>query len=509
MTRYILAHDLGTTGNKATLYDDAGQLRGSQFYAYTTQYDRTGWAEQNPDDWWSAVCTTTRQLLADTGVDGGEIACITFSGQMQGVVALDEAARPLRPAIIWADQRATAQANRIAEKVGADHIYRITGHRISPAYSLHKILWIRDHQPDIFAKTHKFMHAKDAIAARLTGEFCTEPSDASGMNLYDLTAGDWSGEILDAAELNPSKLPRLVRSVDVIGGITASAADAVGLPAGTPVVLGGGDGACASVGAGSVSDGLAYSYIGSSAWVATASRQPVNDPHQRTFTFGHVVPDLFIPMGTMQSAGSAYQWLRDQIGTSERDAAEKLGISAYDVLNTIAEKSPAGANHLLFLPYLLGERAPRWNPDARAVFFGLTMRHTRADMVRAVLEGVAFNLRAILTALNAQDLQIDALRVIGGGVRGRLWRQIMADIYGIPLHQLAILEEATSMGAAIVGGVGVGVYPDFSVATTMNPIADTVQPNLTHHAEYNKLYAVFEKTYQALEPVYADLARLD
>lgn len=509
MTRCILAHDLGTTGNKATLYDETGELRGSSFYAYPTQYERTGWAEQDPNDWWQAVCTTTRTLLTETGINGANIACITFSGQMQGVVALDSSALPLRSAIIWADQRATAQADRIGEKISRDDIYRITGHRLSPAYSLHKILWMRDNQPDIFANTHKFMCAKDAIAARLTGEFCTEPSDASGMNLYDLRTGEWSAAIMEAAELDMSKLPQLVRSIDVIGGITVEAAKEIGLPAGIPVVLGGGDGACASVGAGSVSVGQTYSYVGSSAWIATASREPVNDAQQRTFTFGHVVPDLFIPMGTMQSAGSAYQWLRDQLAPIERNAAEAGGVSAYDLLNAVAETSPPGANNLLFLPYLLGERAPRWNPDARAVFLGLTMRHQRADMIRAVLEGVAFNLRAILIALTAPGLQINDLRVIGGGVSGRLWRQIMADIYGVPLQRLAILEEATSMGAAVVGGVGVGVYDDFSIAERMNPVVGTVQPDEQNRRVYDDLYAIFEHAYTAIEPIYDELARIE
>lgn len=509
MKRYVLAHDLGTTGNKATLYDPEGRLVGSAFYAYETQFPENGWAEQDPNDWWRAVCSTTHQLLQQTGSVGADVACVTFSGQMQGCVPLDAHGLPLRSAIIWMDQRAKVQAARVAERISAEDMYRITGHRLSVAYSLHKILWIKDNQPEIYAATHKFTHAKDAMVARLTGRFVTEPSDASGMNCYDLVGGTWSGKILDAAELPAEKLPEIVPSVEVVGGILASVADEVGLPAGTPVVIGGGDGACASVGAGSIAEGIAYSYVGSSAWIATASPQPIYDPAYRTFTFGHVVPNLFIPMGTMQTAGAAYQWTRDQLAPLEKQSAQALSVSPYALMNAVAEGSAAGARGLVFLPYLLGERAPRWNPDARAAFIGLTIRHTRADMLRAVMEGVAFNLRVILDAFRAQGAPIDSIRAIGGGVSGRLWASIMADVYDVPLHRLQILEEATSMGAAVVGGVGVGLYPNFNFAAQMNAVADSLQPNPSNRATYDRVYHVFDAAYSALEPLYSLISEME
>lgn len=499
---YILAHDLGTTGNKATLYDREGSLRGSAFYAYDTEYPHTGWAEQNPNDWWRAVCTSTHQLLDRAEIQGSEIACIVFSGQMMGAVPLDANGHPLRPAIIWMDQRATAQAAQLSEKIDKDRVYQITGHRLSPAYSLHKILWIRDHQPDIYAATHKFTHAKDAMIARMTGVFVTEPSDASGMNLYDLEQQQWSTPIIAAAGLDSAKLPTLVRSIDVIGEVLPTVADELGVAAGTPVVAGGGDGSCAAVGAGSVQPDVAYSYVGSSSWIATTTPKPIYDPNQRTFTFGHVIPDMFMPTGTMQTAGAAYQWLRDQLAPLEKQAAEALGVSAYALMNAVAENSPPGANELVFLPYLAGERSPRWNPSARATFIGLTIRHTRADIVRAVMEGVALNLCVILNALRAQAPGIESLRVIGGGMTGRLWTSIMADIYGIPLHRLAILEEATSMGAAVIGGVGVGLYPNFDIAQQMNGIAESILPTISNRDTYAHLYTIFEAAYQALEPVF-------
>lgn len=503
MKNYILAHDLGTTGNKATLYDADGKLVGSAFYAYNTQYAFTGWAEQNPEDWWQAVCASTQKLLQQTvGVRPEEIACITFSGQMMGCVPLGKDARPLRNAIIWADHRAVDQQNWVAERISPEEVYHITGHRLSASYSLAKMLWLRDHQPDTYKATYKFVHAKDSIVARLTGKFVTEPSDGSSMNLYDLETGGWSDAIIQAAELNSDQLPELKRSIDVVGELLPSVAAEIGLPAGTPVVIGGGDGSCAAVGAGVIAEGSAYNYVGSSSWIAISSSRPIFDPDQRTFTFAHLMPGMFMPTGTMQAAGASYQWTRDQLCPVEVQAAQSLGISSYEIINLEAEKSPVGANGLLYLPYLMGERSPRWNPRARGAFIGLTIRHTRADMVRAVLEGITLNLRVILESFTKQGAHIEAMRVIGGGARGRFWNRIMADVYGMPVQRLSILEEATSMGAAVAGGVGVGLYKDFSIIEQMNHIAETIQPDPAAQAAYDKIYPIFDASYQALLPIY-------
>lgn len=506
MSQYVLAHDLGTTGNKASLYDRDGALIGSAFYAYETEFAHTGWAEQNAEDWWAAICTSTQQLLAESGVGGDAIACIVFSGQMMGAVALDAQARPLRKAIIWADQRSVPQQEAVAAKIAPQDVYRITGHRLSASYSLTKILWIRDHQPDIYRQTYKFTHAKDAMVARLTGVFVTEPSDASSMNLYDLNTGAWSGAIIDAAGLDADKLTDIVPSTHVVGGVLASVAAEVGVAAGTPVVIGGGDGSCAAVGAGVISEGSAYNYVGSSSWIAIASKEPIYDPQLKTFTFAHLLPGMMMPTGTMQAAGASYQWTRDQLAGLEVEAARGADISPYELMNQTADHSPAGANGLLFLPYLMGERSPRWNPKARGAFIGLTIRHTRADMIRAVLEGVTYNLRVVLDAFTAQGAKIDAMRVIGGGARGRFWTQIMADVYGIPVQRLSVLEEATSMGAAVAGGVGVGLYKDWSIIEQMNAIAETIPPQPTQVARYAQMQPIFEAAYHALLPVYDMLA---
>ena len=504
--QYILAHDLGTTGNKASLYDRDGRMVASSFFGYGLELPHVNWVEQNPEDWWQAVCASTRQLLAAAKVQPEEIACITFSGQMMGCVVVDRQARPLRNALIWADMRAVAEAQTIIDGVGMEEAYRITGHRASSSYSGAKILWVRNHQPEIFAQAHKFLHAKDFIVARLTGNFVTDYSDASGMNLYDLRAGDWSDLILDAIGLDRAVLPELHASTDVVGEVTADVAEEVGLAAGTPVVIGGGDGCCAATGAGVVREGSAYNYIGSSSWIALATKAPILDPTMRTFTWAHLVPGMFSPCGTMQAAGGSYQWLRDNLCQPEKDAAAELNLSPYELMNLQAESSPPGANGLLFLPYLLGERSPRWNPKARGGFIGLTMKHNRADMIRAGLEGITLNLRVILEAFQEQGAQVEAMRVIGGGARGRTWRQIMADIYGMPVLRPALLEEATSMGAALAGGVGVGIFPDFSVAERLASIVDTIQPNPELRPVYDRLYGVFNRAYDAFEPLFDELA---
>ena len=504
--KFILAHDLGTTGNKASLYDQNGTVLASSFYGYDVDYPKTNWVEQDPEDWWQAVCVSTRQLLTKSRISPEDIACISFSGQMMGCVAVDRNARPLRTALIWADMRAEEEAKVFIDRVGSDQTYKITGHRASSSYSGAKILWVRKHQPDIFAKVHKFLHAKDFIVARLTGNFVTDYSDASGMNLYDLQKRDWSEIILDAIELDRDLLPELHQSSDVVGEVTTAIAGEVGLAAGTPVVIGGGDGSCAAAGAGVVREGSAYNYIGSSSWIGIATKEPVFDPAQRTFNWAHLVPDMFSPTGTMQAAGGSYQWLRDQFCHQEKISSAELGLNPYDLMNFQAMKSVPGANNLLFLPYLMGERAPRWNPDARGVYFGLTVKHDRADIIRATLEGITFNLNVILNAFLEQGANVEAIRVIGGGAKGRLWRQIMADVYNRPILRPALLDEATSFGAAVAGGVGVGIFKDFSIAEELTPIVETLYPDPTVQEKYQELYALFNELYEALVPMYTKLA---
>jgi xylulokinase len=496
MPRYVLAHDVGTTGDKATLFDQDGVLVRSTFAAYPTSYLQAGWVEQNPLDWWQALCQSTSALLHEAGVAASEVACVVFSGQMMGAVAVDARCQPLHKALIWADMRAESQIAEVAARIDPARVYALTGHRLSASYSAAKMRWLLDHGR--VDAVHKFVQAKDFLAARLTGAFVTDHSDASGTNLYDLQRRAWSPELLRAFALPEELLPEIRDSTAVVGEVLPEAARQTGLRPGTPVVIGGGDGCCAATGAGVVRPGMAYNYLGSSSWIAVASEQPVLDPRQRTFTWAHLVPGMFSPCGTMQAAGASYQWARDELAASERQAAEHLGRSAYELMDQAVAESPPGARGLLFLPYLLGERSPRWDPRARGAFLGLTIRHRQPDLLRAVLEGISFNLRLILEAFQTQGAEITSLRLIGGGARGAVWNQIMADIFGISVLRLTPLEEATSMGAAVAGGIGVGLWSDFSQAERMITIERETPPRPENRRRYDELYQIFEQSYQAL-----------
>lgn len=487
---YILAHDLGTTGNKANLFDEEGRLCASHLEAYPVEYPQPNWAEQDPEAWWRAVCGSTRALLAQSPRAAGQISAVSFSGQMMGVVPIDEQNRVLRPAIIWADQRAIEEAGTVSACCGDVEVYQRTGHRVSPAYTAAKILWIKNHQPDLYARTGKFLMAKDYIILRLTGQAVTDFSDASGSNLFDLESRAWHRGFLERLNLEEERLPRACSSITVAGYVTSTASEATGLPAGTPVVVGGGDGACAAVGAGVVEPGDCYCYVGSSAWVSFASDKPVFDPQRRTFTFHHLHPERYAPMGTMQAAGGARDWLLRVVG--------EVGDPE------IATVSP-GANGLIFLPYLIGERSPWWNPSARGAFVGLTMVHSRPEMARAVLEGVAFNLKMIVEALESQGTRIEAIRLIGGGARSPVWSQILADVFDKPVYIPELVAEATSWGAAVAGGIGVGLYKDWSIAKEQTRIRTIIEPIPAQAARYAQVYPLFADTYRALEPVYERL----
>jgi xylulokinase len=506
MASYILAHDLGTTGDKATLFSPETGLVASEFSPYPTHFPKPGWAEQEPELYWQAFCRSTRLLLEKSGVAPGEVAAVVFSGQMMAALPVDRQGRALRNSIIWADLRSTAQAETLAARIDADRVYRITGHRLSASYSATKIMWIREHEPDVYKRAHKFLHAKDYLACRLTGVQLTDYSDASGMNLLDITALRWSPEVLEAAGIDAGKLPDIVESTQVTGQVGAEAAAASGLRAGTPVVSGGGDGACATCGAGVVSEEQAYIYLGTSTWMAVASTKPILDPARRTFTFCHFLKGLYFPAGTMQAGGGSYQWLRNTLGDAEVQAAREAGTDAYELLNRQAAEAPPGCDGLLFLPYLMGERSPLWDPQARACFIGLTMTHGKKHIIRAVLEGVAFNMRLIHEAFREQGVRSAGMRLIGGGARSPLWRSIFADVLETPTARLNFIEEATSVGAAIAGGVGVGLFSSIREADRVVRVTEETACNPANFAVYRKNYALFRSCYERLRDLFPLLA---
>ena len=490
-----MAHDLGTTGNKATLHSSDGRTLASVTWSYDTTYRQGGVVEQDPEDWWDSVCGATRELLDRTGAAAAAIEGIAFSGQMMGVVLVGDDGKPIRPSIIWADTRSRAQCERLNEAVGAEHAYAILGHRLNPTYSLSKLMWVREQEPETFGAATKMCLAKDYIVHRLTGVLATDPSDASSTNAYDQGARTWSAELLAAAGLPRELFPDIVPSTAVVGRVSSDAAAATGLRAGTPVVMGGGDGPMAAVGAGVVEDSDGpYAYLGSSSWISFAAAKPVLDlPAMRTMTFNHVVPERYVPTATMQAGGGSLHWVTDLLASQDEPGRfEQLIRSASDV--------DAATEGLFFLPYLLGERSPYWNPAARAAFVGIGRHHGKDHLTRAVLEGVAFNLATCIGAFREHGQSIDRVDAIGGGAASATWLQILADVWGCTVRRRSVVEEANSLGAAITAGVGVGMFADFSIARQLSEVVGVFEPDSDRHAGYQASHRRFVDAYARLEP---------
>jgi xylulokinase len=501
--RYLLAHDIGTSGNKATLFTTEGQMVRSILAEYETHYFNSTWAEQNPHDWWHAVCRSTRELTA--GIDPKDIAAVSFSGQMMGCLCVDHKGVPLRDSIIWADVRAVEEARSLETRVPPERFYRIVGHRLSCSYSLEKLMWIKKNLPDVYRAAFKMLNAKDYIVFRLTGRFLTDYSDASGTNAFDLNRFQWSEEICEAAEIDMDKLPETVESTCVAGEVSRAVSEECGLAPGTKVVVGGGDGMCASVGAGSIAEGKTYNCLGSSAWICSATKSPIYDSQMRLVNWAHIVPGLVAPGGTMQTAGAAFTWLKNELGGVESEKALASGANPYQYINEQIATSAPGCNGLLFLPYLMGERCPRWNANARGAFIGLKIEHKRRDLFRSVIEGIAMNLNVILGLLR-NDIAIDKMVVIGGLATGEVQRQILADVYGMDIQRLNHLEEATSIGAAVTAGVGVGALKGFQEVERFVKVDAVTHPDPVHVETYRKLQPVFDKAYFDLVEVYDQLS---
>ena len=490
----IISHDLGTTGDKATLVDGDAVVVASCTASYPVDFGPRGKAEQDADDWWRAVRSATRDLLARTSVPPAAIEAVSFSGQMMGAVLLDRGGAPVRPAIIWADTRSVDQTAVLLDRVGMERGYAITGHRLNPTYSLSKIMWVRDHEPEAFARTQRLALAKDYIAYRLTGTLATDPSDASSTNAYDQGAGCWSAELISAADLTPSLFPEIVASTTVVGRVHRRAAAETGLVEGTPVVMGGGDGPMGALGAGILGpESGAYAYLGSSSWVSVAADAPLHDPQMRSMTFNHVLPNRYVPTATMQAGGASLEWIVQTLapdGDAER----------YDRLLAAAADCTASEDGLYFLPYLLGERSPYWNPAARAVFAGLGRHHGPAHLTRAVIEGVAFNLYSGLQAFAENGTSIEAVDAIGGAANSALALQVFADVWGVDVTRRSLVDEATALGAAIVGGVGVGLFDDFGVAERFGTTTDRYRGDPAAHERYGRHHELFVEAYRRLEP---------
>lgn len=502
MQSYVLGVDVGTGGTRALVISDRGQIVASA----TEEHEpfaspEIGWAEQHPEDWWRACGIAVRNALASAVLPADQIACVGFSGQMHGAVMLDADDNVVRPALIWCDVRTEQQGRELTENIGAEALIRLTCNPALPNFTLTRFLWVREHEPENWSRVRSVMLPKDYVRFRLTGERATDMADASGTLMLDVAHRRWSDQVLQAAGIEESLLPRLFESPEVCGRVSAAGAAATGLQQGTPVVAGAGDQAAGAVGMGIVAPGAVSATIGTSGVVFAATDRPSLDPKGRLHTFCHAVPGRWHVMGVTQSAGLSLRWFRDRFGACGSNSNSEDRRDPYECLTAEAAAVPPGSDGLLWAPYLMGERTPHLDPNARAALIGLTASHTRGHVVRAILEGVAFSLRDSFTLFSEMGVPVRNIRLGGGGARSPLWRQIQADVYG---HEVEILEaeEGAAYGAAILAGVGAGLWSSVDKACDETvKVAQRVapQPVVTQHMSTS--YAAYRRMYPAIKSV--------
>lgn len=503
---YLLGIDIGTSGTKSVLFDENGHSVASATKEYPMYQPQNGWAEQEPEDWWDAVQETCQAIIKNSGIPASEIKGIGLSGQMHGLVMLDENGKVLRPSIIWCDQRTAKECEEITEKVGAKRLLDITANPALTGFTASKILWVRNHEPELYQQCRHILLPKDYIRYRLTSVFATDVSDASGMQLLDIRHRCWSDEVLEKLAIPKEWLGDVYESPEVTGHVTKEAADVTGLAEGTPVVGGAGDNAAAAVGTGVVKDGTAFTTIGTSGVVFAHTSEMALDPKGRVHTFCCAVPGAWHVMGVTQAAGLSLKWFRDEFCIPEKEEAEQTQQDPYQIMTKEAQSIPLGSDKLIYLPYLMGERTPHLDPDCRGVFFGLSAIHTRAHLIRAVMEGVGYSLRDCVEILQEMGTTITDMRACGGGSRSPLWRQMLADLYKCPVATIAS-EEGPALGAAILAGVGAGIYKDVESACERLIRTNEPQMTITENAiAYHQYYDLYRNLYASLKEPYQTLA---
>ena len=506
--KYILGVDLGTSGLKTVLFDQTGAPVASALEEYPMFQPRNGWAEQDPALWWEACVHTVKRVLETSGIDPADVAGVGLSGQMHGLVLLDANGEVLRPCILWCDGRTSAECAEITETVGAGRLLEITANPALTGFTAGKILWVKKNEPDVYARARHILLPKDYLRYKLTGVFASEVSDASGMNLLDVPKRRWSEEILGKLGVEEAFLPPVYESCEVTGAITDRAATLTGLKAGTPVVGGAGDNAAAAVGTGIVESGRAMLTLGTSGVIFAHADAVTIDPQGRVHTFCSAVPGAWTVMSCTLSAGGSLQWFRNNFCAAEMQTAAELDCDAYDLLTAEAERVPVGANRLLFLPYLMGERSPLLDPDARGVFFGLSGIHGRPDLLRAVMEGVVFSQRNCLDIFREMHVPVGEIMATGGGARSALWRRMLADALDCPVTA-ARHAEGSALGAAILAGVGVGLFPSVQAACASIIQKDGVlRPDRENGAAYEPYYRLYRELYGRLSGPFKTLAGL-
>jgi xylulokinase len=494
---YVLGIDVGTSGTRALVIDQGGRIVASateEHVAFASP--KIGWAEQSPEDWWRACGIAVKKALAEKNIAADQIACVGFSGQMHGAVMLDEADKVVRPALIWCDVRTQNQCDELTQKIGAEKLIQLTCNPALTNFTVTKFLWVQENEPENWKRVRSVMLPKDYVRFRLTGERAIDMADASGTLMLDVTNRRWSNEVLDAAGIDKALLPALFESPDVCGKISEAGAKATGLKAGTPVVAGAGDQAAGAIGMGIVTPGAVSATIGTSGVVFAATDRPALDPQGRLHTFCHAIPGRWHVMGVTQSAGLSLRWFRDNFGV------KGSGGDPYELLSAEAATVPAGSDDLLWTPYLMGERTPHLDANARAALVGLTASHTRAHIVRAILEGVAYSLKDSFTIFEEMKVPVKKVRLGGGGARSPLWRQIQADVYNYEV-EIVEAEEGAAYGAAILAGVGANLWPTVDAACeAIVRVQNRVAPRSQDAKTMQKNYAAYRKVYSATKAIF-------
>ena len=507
---YLIGIDLGTSSTKTVLFDEKGTVIASAGRYYPLYTPNNGWAEQKPEDWRDAALETIAKVVKDSGVAADDIKGLGISGQMHGLVMLDEAGEVIRPSIIWCDQRTGKECREITEKVGAKRLIEITANPALTGFTASKILWVRNHEPENYAKCKHILLPKDYVRYVLTGEFATEVSDASGMQLLDVPKRQWSDEILEKLDIDKSLLAKVYESPEVTGTILPEIAKKTGLSTSTVVVGGAGDNAAAAVGTGVVEDGKAFTTIGTSGVVFAHSSDISIDPKGRVHTFCCAVPGAWHVMGVTQAAGYSLAWFQGNIGTEYAHKAEEQGCSSFDLINADVLKTPIGANRLIYLPYLNGERTPHLDANCRGVFFGLSSMHTTADMARAVMEGISYSLTDCNDIIREMGINVTEMMACGGGAKNAVQRQMMADMFGCD-GKTVTATEGPALGVAILAGVGAGIYDSVEDACRKMIHTDPEKechPDAAATKEYEKFHQLYKKLYDDLKDDYQILANL-
>ena len=511
MSQYIIAYDLGTGGNKASIYDANGHCLSHTFVSYDTLYPAPGWHEQRPLDWWNAIVESTHQLLNKVDIDPKLIKAIGISGHSLGVVPLDNQGNLLLDSTpIWSDSRPDKQIDDFFKHISKDDWYMKTGNGFPPGlYSIFKIMWYRDNQPEMFAKIHKIIGTKDFINYKLTGKIATDFSYASGCGVYDLKNWKYCDDLIAASGIDKNLLPDILPSTEVLGKLTPDAASQLGLGEHVAVVAGGVDNSCMALGARAFKDGRIYNSLGSSSWIAVSSEKPLLDKKVCPYVFTHVVPGMFASAVAIFSAGSSFRWVRDAIAKDLSQQADETGKDVYDLMTEEAATSPAGSRKLLFNPSLAGGTSLDPSQNIRGAFIGLDLGHTRGDMLRASMEGVAMGLRIALDKLRKLTQLDDEMIVVGGGSKSKFWRQIYADVYKLDIVKTNIDQQAAALGAAAIAAVGVEVWDNFDKIDEIHEIENTTSPEIQNSACYDKLLPVFKLATEHLSQIGDAIAKLN